>query len=350
MTDAEPAQVWALDPPRAYPQSPLRAAFRQLPGDFRVVEELSYDLEGDGPHIWCFVEKTNANTGWVANALARAHQVPAREVGYAGRKDRHAVTQQWFSIHAPQADVSSTAQIATDSFRVLHATRHRRKLQRGGLRGNRFVILARDCTGDRDAWRAQLQTVRERGVPNYFGPQRFGRDGANVVRAVQMLRDRPSGRARPKDRGMLFSAARAMVFNHIVGERVRAATWDRCVSGDLLIPNGRHGVFRAADAGPQLESRLRALDVHPSGVLPGVDAMGCDNDAGVIEQRVLNAYPALCEGLSHYRVAGGRRALRLRVDDLETRETEDGIELRFALTRGAFATVVLRELFAPSPQ
>jgi tRNA pseudouridine13 synthase len=169
--------------PYAHGGPPVTGRIRVEPGDFRVDEELGFEPTGAGEHAFLLVEKIEANTEWVAKRLAGKAGVAPMNVGYAGLKDRHAITRQSFSVHLPGRPDPDWSALAIPGVRVLAASRHEKKLKRGAHRGNRFRIRVRDVDGDRGAVEQRLALIRERGVPNYFGEQRFGRDAGNIAQA-----------------------------------------------------------------------------------------------------------------------------------------------------------------------
>ncbi|MBV8341105.1 MAG: tRNA pseudouridine(13) synthase TruD, partial [Gammaproteobacteria bacterium] len=244
------ARAAALDPPRAYGIPPARGVLRAVPEDFAVEEELGFQPGGGGSHLLLRVRKRAANTAWVARELARAAGCHPRDVGYAGLKDRQAVAVQWFSVPRPRAPVDWQA-VHSAEFAVLEAHPHGRKLPRGALAGNRFRIRVGAPQGDGAALAALLEPrlaqVAARGVPNYFGPQRFGRDGANLARAAAGLE-----RLSREERGFVLSAARSVVFNAVLAARVGSGTWGQLLPGDLANLEGRGSVFAVAAADADL--------------------------------------------------------------------------------------------------
>ena len=212
--------------PRAHGGPVLRARLRETPGDFRVEELDAFDASGGGEHLLLAVEKRALNTAFVARRIARWAGVPESAVGYAGTKDRHAVVRQRFTVHLPGRAAPPLEELAFgeadtgEGLRVLHAARHVRKLARGALAGNRFVLALRRVQGEPAAIEVRLQAIRARGVPNAFGSQRFGRGGGNVARALAMFSGR---RVRREERSMLLSAARSELFNRVLAARVAAA-------------------------------------------------------------------------------------------------------------------------------
>ena len=267
------------DLPCAHGGAVLRGRLRAAPEDFVVEEQLGYTASGDGEHDFLTIRKRDRNTHEVARALARLAGVPQVAVGYAGLKDRHAVTTQHFTVQLPGRASPDWSELADDSLQILAVERHHRKIRRGGLRGNRFVITATDIEGDRDLAESRLQQIRENGVPNYFGSQRFGSDGRNLQQADDLFAGR--GR-RPKRelRGLLLSAARAQLFNQVLAARVSAASWDRALPGDVLSLAGSQRQFAHDADDASIAERLARLDVHPTGPLCGRPS------------RALRSYPA----------------------------------------------------------
>jgi len=312
---------------RAFGAPLFPATIRTTPQDFQVTEELGFEFTGDGEHDYLWIEKIGANTEWVARQLARFADVPARDVGYAGLKDRHAVTRQWFSV--PRWHTPNWGTLEVEGVKVLDVQRHNKKLRRGTHKANRFRIVLR---GDglhthAEAIEKRVQVIREQGVPNYFGEQRFGRDGNNVSLADAWA----SGKRLPRHkRSVAISTARSLMFNEQLDARVRAATWNTIVSGDRANLDGTGSVFNVEEVDDEIRRRCNEMDIHPTGELPG------DGSNGTNERWIA--------ALGKARVEAGTRSLRLRVSDLTCKIGEDAFELEFALGRGAFATSVLREI------
>ncbi|RJS95322.1 tRNA pseudouridine(13) synthase TruD [Salinisphaera sp. Q1T1-3] len=328
-------------------ESGLYGRFRCEPADFQVEEVLSHPFDGAGEHLWLWVEKTGLTTPQAASRLASACDLPARQIGFAGLKDRHAVTRQWFSVTWP-IKAATPVWPDTPELRVLAVHRHGRKLKRGAHDANRFILRVRDVQGldEFDSEAAGARVVRD-GVPNYFGAQRFGRFGDNVELARALF----AGRRLPRGkRSMALSAARSFMFNEVLDARVRDGSWNRAMDGDVFMLDGSHSVFRAADSdedGASLSRRVVERDLHPTGPMPGRIGSRSrlpSGDAAVIEDRVLATHPDLCDGLVAAGVDADRRALRLCVDDWSLAPAGDTLRVQFSLPSGAFATTVLREL------
>ena len=328
---------------RAYGPVSASARIRSVPEDFRVEEALGFAADGEGPHVMLTVEKRGANTHWVAGQLARHAGIPAREVGYAGLKDRHAVTVQHFTLNLDRKPEPDWSALPSEEFRVLKSERHRRKLKTGALEGNRFRLVLRELSAPVDTLLPGLESIKTRGVPNYFGVQRFGRGAANIEKAEAAL----SGKLRIHDRrlfSLLLSAARSLIFNDLLAARVQAGNWDRLLSGEVMMLDGSHSVFRAEAPDAELQRRLAAGDVHPTGPLWGRGEPMTAGEVHALEAEVAAGHPALVAGLVKVGVEMARRSLRLPVKDFAWQEVSEGLILEFFLPAGAYATAVLREL------
>lgn len=310
-----------------------------------MVEELPFVPSGAGNHVWLLLCKRNTNTVWLARQLARIAGVRSVDVGYAGLKDRHALTTQWFSVNLQgRKEPAWTAALEAIAVQILEIARHPRKLQRGTLKGNHFLLTLRQLQGDREAISARLMRIRAEGVPNYFGMQRFGREGRNLEQAGKWF----AGGAPPRDRhlrGLLLSAARAFLFNKVLAERVRTHCWNRPLPGEVLVLNGSRGFFLAEVIDEELQARIRCFDCHPSGPLWGRGDLHAMETAKALEEQVLADSMAWREGLEHEGLRQERRSLRLVVSELEwSFPVPDSLQLRFFLPAGAYATTMLREI------
>lgn len=288
---------------------------RSAPADFIVTEQLAIEFTGDGEHDWLQVKKTGANTQWVAEQLARHAAVSARDVGYAGLKDRHAVTTQWFSVRRQSAVGTDWTTFVAEGVEILETRRHNRKLRRGAHKSNAFRIAIRsDAPLPKDRLDERLQLIADRGAPNYFGDQRFGRDGGNVDLGHAVLAGRRLSRNK---RSLGISALRSLHFNEELDGRVRAGNWDSLLPGDTANLDGTGSVFAVEAVTEELEQRCIDMDIHPCGTLPGFGSIG---------------------------VKAAYRPLRMRVIDLNWEIDADALWLDFGLRKGCFATAVLREI------
>jgi tRNA pseudouridine13 synthase len=332
----------ALTPPRAHGAALPPAELKSHPEDFRVEEQLSFVPSGVGPHWLLQVEKRASNTRWVAAQIARLAGTPAHDVGYAGLKDRQAVTVQWFSVPVLATTADFWRSVHTAEFRVLDVQRNSRKLRRGALTGNRFRIRLRKVTWSREELELKLTALRTHGVPNYFGPQRFGREGYNLERVAAWLGGQgPRGRS---ERGFSLSAARSLIFNALLARRVEAGDWSQLAPGDLASLDGNGSHFRVTMVDDDLSLRLMAFDVHPSGPMwgrgePETGGRSLEHETAVAQQFKEVADLLEAEGLQQE-----RRPLRCAVRDLSVEAEAGTVTFNFTLRRGQFATSALREI------
>lgn len=330
--------------PRAYGAPVLNASMRSVPEDFQVDELPSFQAAGEGEHLLLTIRKRGQNTGFVAKQLAQWAGVPEMAIGYAGLKDRHAVTTQRFSVHLPKRVAPDTALLHSAEVQVVASAWHNRKLQRGALAGNRFALTLRQSVGDQDAIQARLQAIAARGLPNWFGEQRFGRDGGNVAAALDMFKGR---RVRKDQRSLLLSAARSALFNQVLATRVEQGCWDTPLIGEAWMLDGSRSVFGPELWSEELAERLARFDIHPSGPLWGAGDLRSQDEAAALEMAALSdeRSQALRVGLEQAGLKQERRSLRLRPHALNHRWLEpDVMQLEFALPPGCYATALLYEL------
>ena len=310
--------------PNAYPASGASATLKRLNEDFIVTELPLQPPSGEGEHIWLDIEKNGANTAFVAQQLADAASVQERDVGYAGLKDRHAITRQWFSIYLPKGETPDLTQLQHPEFKVLSQSRHVKKLRPGDLQGNRFRIVLRDVAGDphvMKAVEANLKAVASQGVPNYFGAQRFGHDGGNVEQGRAMLAREIRVR-NPKKKGIYLSAVRSFVFNEVLALRIQQGLWGQTVPGDVMDEAGR-----------------------PTGPLWGRGRVTTTDQAQALEAGVAERHATLCGGMEYAGLDQARRALVASPVDMSWEWPQaDQLVLTFSLPAGTYATSVLDEI------
>lgn len=330
---------------RAFGVPVLRAGFKLQPEDFRVDEELGFEPDGTGEHLMLSIEKTGLTTFEAQAIVARHFNAPLRDTAFAGMKDKQGVTSQWFSVPAGKGGVTAGS-LQHPRLRVLRSARNSRKLRRGSHQGNRFRVVLRAPVGDRDAALVRIRLLAERGVPNYFGVQRFGYNEANVPAALAWFR----GETKPErqQRSLILSAARSYLFNVLLSRRVKDGTWNGWIAGDLMALAGSASTFASSRATPEeLSRRLAELDIHATGPLWGRGPLPVTQDALQREHELTERYPELCAGLVTQGLEHERRPLRTQVQDMQANFTADTLVLEFSLARGAYATSVLRELVHP---
>ena len=270
---------------------------------------------GEGEHLWLHIEKDGCNTDWVAKQLVRLANVKPMAVSYAGLKDRHAITTQWFSIHLPgQADPDLSA-LNSDEIRILQSQRHDRKLKRGTLSGNRFQIYLRELSGDLTELDQKLSLIKQQGVPNYYGEQRFGHDMNNLLKAEELFKG-GLRRLKRHQRSIYLSAARSWMFNRIVSARIDQSNWNQYLRGDVLMLDGKSACF-ADDGSDDLSARIAAGELHPTAALWGEGESMARAECLALEQGIAAEFSLFCDGLINARMKQERRSMRLPVADMQ---------------------------------
>lgn len=303
--------------PRVLSPLPVTGRFRRQPEDFRVTELTSLRHDGVEEHLYLEVEKTGQNTPWVAQQLAQCFELSLEDVSWAGMKDRHAVARQWFSLRRPGVPDS---QPDIPGVRVLRRCWHSRKLRRGELTGNAFVISLCDLNGSLDLLSERLSVLGRQPVPNYFGEQRFGRN--NLDQAKAWLSTQRHQRAKGFRRGLYLSVLRAWLFNLVLAGRVTDGSWNVCLQGEATELN------------------------RPTGPLWGRGRSRARCDALEREQRYLADCGTWLEALEHVGLSQDRRLLGMQASGLEWQMTQDRLRLSFSLPKGCYATMLLREICA----
>ena len=364
----------ATDPtnlPQPKPQPILRATYKADATDFVVNEILPLELTGDGEHLWLHIQKSGMNTAYLAKLLSEWADIPLRDVGYSGLKDRHALTTQWFSLRIPKKQLPPTEFAPIDigeheSVAILAQHWHNKKLNRGTHRANQFIITLRDIefadTDDthehmtKQRVEQHLAHISRTGVPNYFGPQRFGRQGNNVREALSLfarpvrepkLQPKKSKRKRaPREQNtMELSAARSLIFNEILAARVRDDNWHTGLVGEVFNLDGSGSIFTSETLDETLRARMSRGDIHPTAVLWGTGNDKVSGSAAALEKNVVKQSPLLmmlAAGLEQRDIKAQRRSLRLPIEQLSWEwSDEQTLVLSFTLTTGSFATSVL---------
>lgn len=306
--------------PRALVSSPTGARCKVRPEDFEVSELPAVTPAGAGEHLLVRVEKVDLTTTDAARALAAYFGVDAGSVGYAGLKDKRAVARQWFSVPTREGvDDGRELPVAGGRLTVLASDRHERKLRPGQLLGNAFRIRLRALDGE--GWRDALPRLASAGAPNYFGPQRFGRD--NFERARSWLPERRRRRVSRFRQGLYLSVLRSYLFNEVLAVRVREQSWEQPVCGDVV------------ESG------------WPTGPLWGRGRSAATGRAARLEEAALAELADIRDGLEHAGLGQERRPLGLRPRELAWEvEPAGALLLGFTLPPGAYATSLLREAFA----
>jgi tRNA pseudouridine13 synthase len=330
--------------PRAWGDPPATALIRSCPEDFLVCEELGFELSGSGEHVFLYLQKRNLNSMELVQRIAALSGIAERNIGISGLKDRNAVTRQWFSVGlAGRAEPDWQALEAGGDVRVLAQGRHLRKLRRGVHKANRFTLVLRELAGDRDALEQRLRQLRDQGVPNYFGEQRFGRNGATLLQARRWMSSGGRRLTRTK-RGLYLSALRSFLFNTLLAARVEAGNWNTILAGDVCMLQGSRSLFSCERVDEQIRARARDLDIHPGLPLWGRGESAASAARARAQRDEVAQYAQVCEFLEAAGLELAWRPARLLANDFCWQFCDDGsLQLDFALGAGAYATALLAE-------
>jgi tRNA pseudouridine13 synthase len=309
--------------------------------DFQVIERPAYPLSGEGEHLYVWLEKRGNTTKFIMDAIRDQLNIKQKDIGVAGLKDRHAVTKQWISI--PRKFESRLEGLKLEGLKILETNYHGNKLGVGHLRGNTFKLRVRDALPNAlENARAIIVRLEQFGVPNYFGPQRFGNTGRNAERGLELVKD---GRMRGPEgiplKRFLIGSLQSLLFNHYVRLRFERGVLDAMLEGDVAKKHETGGMFTVADAA--LESpRAKNLEISATGPLYGKKVMPALSESRALEDEVLAAFELTWEGFKNR--TGSRRITRVKLENLELEAADGGFWISFDLPKGSFATVVLREI------
>ncbi|MGB5854574.1 MAG: tRNA pseudouridine(13) synthase TruD [Oceanisphaera sp.] len=315
-----------------------------VPEDFIVREDLGFAPCGEGEHILLHIRKRGQNTQWVARELARLAGVAQRDVTWAGLKDRHAVTEQWFGVHLPGKAEPDFSSLEGDDVQILARARHNKKLKIGALKGNWFELNLTELS-DCAALESRLSAIATRGVPNYYGDQRFGHNFGNLDQARAMFNGR-----RIKDRNkrsMYLSAARSYLFNLAASKRLSSGLGEQLLAGDCLMLAGTQSFFTLNEDNPlddAMQARFAEDDVRISSPMWGRGRLPSLEAAAELELSALSEQEDLCQGLEAQGLKQERRALLLKPRDMSWQLDGAQLKLSFWLPAGSYATSVVREI------
>jgi tRNA pseudouridine13 synthase len=332
------------DWPRAWGEPPARARIRSCPEDFVVREELGFEPSGEGEHVFLLLEKRGLNSADLQRRVSQRSGIGQRDIGMSGLKDRNAVTSQWLSVRmAGRTEPDWQLLAEQGDVQVLAVGRHQRKLRRGVHRGNRFTLVLRELVGERAVLEARLHKLRSEGVPNYFGEQRFGRDGSTLAQARTWAL-RGGGRLSRSKRSLYLSALRGYLFNSLLAQRVGSGSWQRILPGDICMLQGSRSHFHCAEIDADIETRGAAGDIHPGLPLLGRGELPTAV-AAQVEGLVAAGDGPLLEFLEEAGLELAWRPTRMLADDFCWQFCDDGsLQLEFSLGAGCYATALLAEL------
>lgn len=330
----------------------IGGVLKEQPEDFIVEEIPGYEPCGKGEHLFLWVEKRDLSAEQMTQQIAKALRIPMRDVGAAGLKDRRAVTRQFVSVPARSAERIEA--IDSDSMTVLHSARHTNKLRTGHLRGNRFSILVRETVSDALQRAGPIEEkINGFGFPNYYGEQRFGREGETLVLGFDLLRGAKTTREIPASRRrsllrLALSAVQSFLFNQALAQRLAEGTLQRVLSGDVMQVRESGGLFVAEDV-PREQARYEAGETAVTGPMFGVKMKLPAGEVLERETRLLAENRLSPEDFRAFRkmLPGTRRAYVVRPEGLAFEAHPEGLRFSFTLPAGAYATVLLREFIEP---
>ncbi|AGH81946.1 pseudouridylate synthase [Psychromonas sp. CNPT3] len=341
MTEETSNNAFSLDFSFLYGEPKSNALYKQSCSDFIVREDLGFELTGEGEHVCLWVQKIGENTQYLAKQLAKFADIPARNVSYAGLKDRQADTWQWFSLHIPGKITPDFSLFSAEGVTIHKVIRHHKKIKTGALAGNYFEVTLREVSNKVELEKALINI--QKGVPNYFGEQRFGFGGYNVQAAEHMFAGR-----KIKDRfkrGMYLSAARSYLFNKVLSARIDDGIYNTPLLGDCVQFVSNRSFFPLTELDEDVLTRLRDRQICLTGPLWGADELTSELDALEYETQKLKPYPMLQEGLAKNGLKQARRHLLLVADQFSAHwHNENTLTIKFYLPSGCYATSILREL------
>ncbi len=348
MSEAEiPILLHPDDLPYVTPDLPgIGGDIKVEPAHFVVEEIPLYEPSGEGQHVYVRLTREGWTTQAVEDELTELFELRDVDIGCAGRKDKHARTTQTFSLNLPNADEAAVAARIRDHLPFIElqwVKRHRNKIRAGHLLGNRFQIVVLDPNpGALPQAEAVVEALQQRGLPNFFGPQRFGREGDNAERGRRILL---TGRGPRKRwlRRLLLRAYQSALFNTWLVERMNRGWFERVMVGDVAKKRDTGGLFEVEDA-ETAQPRFDRDEITYTGPIYGSRMWWASGEPGELEREVLTATEITPEMLDRAHLDGSRRRARLVLDDLHVESHPDGLLFIFTLPKGSYATTVLREV------
>jgi tRNA pseudouridine13 synthase len=314
---------------------------KERPEDFIVEEIPLYDFSDQGNFAFLLLEKVNLSTLDLVALIRKQLDLRDEEVGLAGWKDKRAITRQWVSVPREKTSESRLAQLASDGIKILQIRHHTNKLRTGHLLGNRFSILIRQPDSEAEIKaNAIIQRLQTHGLPNFYGPQRFGAAGNNPDKGLALL----LGHYRfgsVRKRKLLMSAYSSLIFNLTLKERMEQDLFAKLLHGDIAKKHDTGGIFLVSD--PEEEQpRADRLEISGTGPIWGKKMKRAGEAAGALEEKILST-----QGLApdvFRKQPGSRRSLRVVLTEVTLQQEPDGLRLAFFLPKGSYATVLLDEI------
>lgn len=325
----------------AYGKPLSSGAIKQSPEDFIVEEKLGFNCVGEGEHLYLLIEKKMLTTQEMHQILSNTFDLPLNQISYAGLKDKFGITSQWFSLHLPGKPNPCLESLFTDQFRLLEHKRHTHKLQTGALKENHFKLKLREAALDEEDLFKRLKLIQAHGVPNYFGPQRFGNQESNIEQAKRFLIEKCKVKGRYL-KGIYISTARSLLFNELLSYRIKNHCWNQAVDGDLMMLSGTNSVFHIEKTSIEIKKRIKEHDISPAGVLWGTGKERLSDLALSLQEAAFTDYKDWLLALESQRIKKAYRSLILHPQNLSFEDNT----FEFTLPKGSYATVLLRELLS----
>ena len=325
-----------------YKQPDISGVIKRQPEDFRVTENLGFEPCGEGEHLFLHIEKTSLTTHDLIEQVAGEFSVKPRDIGYSGLKDKIAVTQQWLSVHLPGQMNSAEAKQSTE-YTLLSSGWHNKKIRPGSHRSNSFDVIVRDVGELSSQTQQQIEDVRQYGMANYFGVQRFGSQQDNVDRAIHSFsNDRRARKLSRTKRSLFISALRSYLFNEVLSQRIEKGHWKQPLTGDVFMLSGSHSLFSDAIDETILE-RFQQLDISSAASLYGDGSRKLEQDALALEDEVFEQHPQIIECLDKQKVKLQMRSTRVAVEafKVEYDKQQETLQLQVTLPRGSYFTTLL---------
>ena len=324
-----------------YGEPSCRGVLKETAEDFQVTEELGFDPDGTGEHLYVYVEKTGLTTTDLIDLISKHTGISTQQISYSGLKDKQAVTRQWLSLHLPGRDFDLVAP-KDAGFRIIDQQRHSKKLRIGTHRYNRFRVVLKELEGWSQKSQDQLAMLEEQGMANYFGTQRFGRNQDNVQQALSQLGRRKLGRQK---RSIFISALRSAFFNRVLSKRIATGVWMEPLPGDCFMLRGSRSYFKS-NIDDEITERFRGLDISSCGSLYGTGNNPLNDQALSVEQSVEADCLHIIEVLGRQKVERQMRAHRVVAEDLEYEYNvqQRSLVLSCRLPAGSYLTSLLDHL------
>jgi tRNA pseudouridine13 synthase len=310
--------------------------------DFRVTEELGFQPTGEGEHLLFFIEKSMMTTHELIERVAHDFSIKTRDIGYCGLKDKLAVTRQWLSLYLP-GQMHSLKLPSVADYNLLDHQWHNKKLRPGTHRSNHFEVVVRDVESIPETTCRQLDMIRQQGMANYFGEQRFGRQGDNVEQAVRAFNNPRRARKLSRTKKSLYlSALRSFLFNRVLSRRIEQGIWTRPICGDVFMLSGSQSIFYEP-INDELLERYNHQDISSTISLHGAGNRLLQSQAREIEDAVLAEHEAIGQCLLQVKAKLQMRAARVAVVDLKVEFDENAAILRIEARspRGSYFTTLL---------